>query len=148
MANILLLPTSVAQSLTLVATPISGNRQSSQIINLAADDTTAHADEIQITIEANGSATGEAVNVYVAEGTHAGPDDFDGPVPESGSPTVDQIKNINLPSSLIMGPTVLMRTSMVFRVNKPRFIVVVHNATAVALTALVATVQIYNYEST
>jgi len=147
MANILLKPDGTETALIFPdTTPAQGSRQSTQIIDLAADDIISHPDEIVVMIEANSGTAGEALNVFVAMGEHTG--GFDGIItPSSTVVTASQLANLGVPRILLMDGAALIRKSFIFRVPKARVIVCIESLSTIGVTALAGTVRAYNYES-
>ena len=107
MADILLLPGTLTQ-LTITSSPVSGGRHSSEIVDLAVDDATAHPDEVIVTVEATDGGSANSVNVFVSQGDYINGtfnDLFDGTVATSSTPTAEQLRNLSVPRSLIMQGT-------------------------------------------
>jgi len=145
MADIKLKPGTETVLTFATTAPVSGRRMASQEVEIVADDVTAHEDQVQVTIEADGGTAGEAINVFVAQGDSGSA--FDGPVTPSTDPSLATLNNIDPGGALIADGVNLVRSSHVFRVLQSRFVVVIENATNNALSNLVVTVREFNYES-
>ena len=118
---------------------------STAAVLLSADDITAQEDEVRVDIDFAGGTAGEAVNIYIAEGNAAGEYDGDAPVDSAVVP-VDSLPNLGVPVPVIV-QAAGGRGSGVFRVTKSRFVVVIENAGAIAITTVGVNVTPLNYQS-
>ena len=126
-------------------TVTNGQIVSTEAVVIVADDTTSHEDLIEVSVKIDAGTDGAAISVTLAEGNTAG--EYDGETTPSVTTLTDaEMRNCQVPFSVIANASV-QRSTGVFRVTKPRFIVLVKNNGALSITGLVVSYRKLNYES-
>lgn len=134
------------QTLTIADSIANGAAASSDSFGPATDVAQSPVEfRLVVTATSTAQAAGEAINVYVADGTEAGA--YDGGIAESSAVTnINALKNVNFAISLIGdGVSTVLQRSCVISTAAANAVVIIENTATNALTATTATVQPLNY---
>ena len=127
--------------------PDQGDILSTDLHQLAADDTTAHADEVRVEVEFTAGSADEAVNIYLAQSNAAGTWLDGNATISSATVAVDVLPNLGPPAPVIV-QAAGTKGSGVFRCTAAAFVIVVESASTLALAGLKVFVTPLHYNST